>query len=90
MSPRSKKEYVEAVFMRYKQSTRKKKILILDELCATCGYHRKYAIQLLRRFKRFTKQKREEAVPNPLFQLARLSGFEGFAGQKPFIIKHHP
>jgi hypothetical protein len=22
--------------------------------------------------------------------LARLSGFEGFADQKPFIIKHHP
>ncbi len=55
MSPRSKREYVEAVFLRYKRSSRKTKTRILDEFCATCGYHRKYAIQLLRGFKRFAK-----------------------------------
>lgn len=57
MSPRSKREYVEAIFLRYKKASRQEKKSILDELCATCGYHRKHAIRLLRKFKRFTKPK---------------------------------
>ncbi len=58
MSPRSKREYIEAVHLRYKQASRGDRTLILNELCATCGYNRKYAIRLLRGYKRFTK-------PNP-------------------------
>jgi hypothetical protein len=57
MSPRSKKEYRETIFLRYKRATRKEKSRILDEFCATCGYHRKHAIRILRAFKRFTKPK---------------------------------
>jgi hypothetical protein len=57
MSPRSKREYVEAVHRRYKNASRSERTLILNELCATCGYNRKYAIRLLRGFKRFTKPK---------------------------------
>ena len=57
MSPRSKKEYVETIFLRYKQATREQKTLILDEFCATSGYHRKHAIRLLRNYKRFQKPK---------------------------------
>ena len=57
MSPRSKKEYVEAIFLRYKHASRKEKTTILNEFCTVCGYHRKYAIRLLKRFKRFTKPK---------------------------------
>jgi len=58
MSPRSKKEYLEAIFLRYKQTqTREQKTKILDEFCKVCGYHRKHAIRLLRHFKRFTKPK---------------------------------
>ena len=57
MSPRSKKEYIEAIFLRYKKVPSKEKTPILDEFCATCGYHRKHAIRLLRRFKRFIKPK---------------------------------
>ena len=60
MSPRSKKEYIEAIFLRYKKAPYKEKTIILDEFCATCGYHRKHAIRLLRRFKRFIKPKSEE------------------------------
>jgi hypothetical protein len=41
MSPRSKREYLEAVFLRYKGASRKQKTTILDELCAVSGYHRK-------------------------------------------------
>jgi hypothetical protein len=57
MSPRSKREYVEAIFLRYNKASRKEKTTILDQFCAVCGYHRKHAIRLLRGFKRFTKPK---------------------------------
>jgi hypothetical protein len=57
MSPRSKRECVEAVHRRYKNASRSERTIILNELCATCGYNRKYAIRLLRGFKRFTKPK---------------------------------
>ena len=57
MSPRSKKEYIETIFLRYKRAPYKGKTIILDEFCATCGYHRKHAIRLLRRFRRFIKPK---------------------------------
>jgi len=57
MSPRSKREYVDAVHRRYKNASRSERTIILNELCATCGYNRKYAIRLLRGFKRFTKPK---------------------------------
>ena len=57
MSPRSKRDYVEAVFLQYKHASRKEKTRILDQFCTVCGYHRKHAIRLLRGFKRFTKPK---------------------------------
>ena len=68
MSPRSKREYVEALFLRYKHASRKVKTGILDEFCATCGYHRKYAIGLLRGYKRFTKPKRKQRGRRPVYQ----------------------
>ncbi len=55
MSPRSKREYLEAFHVRYKKASRKGKSLILDEFCAISGYHRKHAIRRLRGFKRFTR-----------------------------------
>lgn len=60
MSPRSKKEYAEAVHKRYKHASRSEKKVILDEFCATTGYHRKYAIILLKGFKRFSKPVRKK------------------------------
>jgi hypothetical protein len=48
MSPQSKREYLETVFLRYKRASRKEKTAILDEFCSNCGYHRKYAIRVLR------------------------------------------
>ena len=67
MSPRSKKEYLEAIFLRYKSASKKQKSIILDEFCATSGYHRKHAIRLLRPFKRFTKHKPKKRGPKPLY-----------------------
>jgi hypothetical protein len=68
MSPRSKKEYVEITHWRYKNVSQKEKTVILDEFCATSGYHRKYAIRLLRGFKRFTKPKPKKRGPKPIYQ----------------------
>jgi hypothetical protein len=81
MSPRSKREYIwlkshlrDAIFVRYKHASRKAKTLILDEFCATSGYHRKHAIRVLSRrwlfsqwFKRFqkpTSQKKRGRPPS--------------------------
>jgi len=79
MSPRSKREYREAVHLRYKNATRHEKTAILDEFCATCGCHRKHAIRVLKRFKRFTKPKakrrgkpttyQNEAIGKPLKEI---------------------
>jgi hypothetical protein len=60
MSPRSKREYLEAIVTRYRRAARKEKAYILDEFCSVCGYHRKHAIRLLRRFKRFAKPKQKK------------------------------
>ena len=73
MSPRSKKEYVEAVFLRYKKASRREKTKILDEFCATSGYHRKHAIRLLRRFKRFTKPKGKRKGRPPVYDVDTLA-----------------
>ena len=79
MSPRSKREYREAVHLWYKNALRHEKTAILDEFCATCGCHRKHAIRVLKRFKRFTKPKvkkrgkpsvyQNEAVRKPLKEI---------------------
>jgi hypothetical protein len=37
MSPRPKKEYLDAVYLRYKYASRKDKSAILDEFCQVCG-----------------------------------------------------
>lgn len=47
MSPRSKRDMLRAVHARYQKASREVKSRILDEFCATTGYHRKYAIHLL-------------------------------------------
>lgn len=62
MSPRSKQEYLEAIYLRYKKASQKEKTTILDKFCLNCGYHRKHAIRLLTHFKRFTKSKPKKEV----------------------------
>ena len=47
MSQTSKRELVAAIRPRYTLGSRTAKQLVLDELVATTGYHRKYAIQVL-------------------------------------------
>lgn len=49
MGQQSKREYLESIYVRYRQSRRTEKQRILDEFMRVCGYHRKYAIGLLNR-----------------------------------------
>ena len=67
MSPRSKKEYIETIYLRYRDASRSKKGLILDEFCATLGYHRKHAIRALKKFKRFRKTKTRRPGRTPFY-----------------------
>ena len=48
MSQRSKREMIEAIRPRYLKANRAGKKQILDEFIATTGYHRKYAIRVLK------------------------------------------
>jgi len=47
MGKLARRAYLEAIRGRYVKSDRIGKAKILDEFCAVCGYHRKYAIRLL-------------------------------------------
>ena len=48
MSQRSKREMIEAIHPRYLKANKAGKEQILDEFIATTGYHRKYAIRVLK------------------------------------------
>jgi len=48
MSKRSKRELTEEIQPRYLKAKKAEKIKILDEFTAATGYHRKYAIKLLK------------------------------------------
>jgi hypothetical protein len=47
MKRSSRKDYLRRIYPRYRQASPLQKRRILDEFCANCGYHRKYAIRLL-------------------------------------------
>lgn len=47
MSRVSRRDYLRRIYPRYQQASGAEKQRILDEFCANCGYHRKYAIRLL-------------------------------------------
>jgi hypothetical protein len=47
MSHKEKKAYLAAIRKRYRKANKELKSKILDEFCAVCEYHRKYAINLL-------------------------------------------
>jgi hypothetical protein len=49
MSLSAKREALARIHGRYQRAGRPHKKIILDEFCATCGYHRKAAIRLLNR-----------------------------------------
>jgi hypothetical protein len=59
----SRREYLEAIRKRYRTASKVQKGIILDEFCATCGYHRKHAIRLLRDKRVRSAQRKPGAKP---------------------------
>ncbi len=58
MGKNERHAYLKAIRSRYRRAGNKTKVTILNEFCAVCGYHRKYAIRLLnQRGKLKTKQR---------------------------------
>lgn len=47
MGKNERQAYLKAIRTRYRRASKKSKATILNEFCAVCGYHRKYAIRLL-------------------------------------------
>jgi len=58
MTSMGRREYLRAIYDRYRRSSAAKKGTILNEFCRVCGFNRKYAIRLLR-------GPRPEAQPRP-------------------------
>mgnify|MGYP003558184672 FL=1 len=63
MGKQAKRAYLEAIMGRYRKADRAGKAKILDEFCAVCGYHRKYAIRLLGRKKSTSPRRRPGRRP---------------------------
>jgi len=47
MGKQERRAYLEAIRIRYRRARKAGKSAILNEFCAVCGYHRKYALRLL-------------------------------------------
>src|SRR3989304_1934279 len=47
MGKQERRAYLEAIRVRYRRARKAGKSAILNEFCAVCGYHRKYALRLL-------------------------------------------
>ena len=58
MGKNERQAYLKAIRSRYRRARKKTKAGILDEFCAVCGYHRKYAIRLLNQAVKTGKKRR--------------------------------
>lgn len=65
--PKAKEAYRQIVQPRYQRANRSIKKRILDEFCAVCGYHRKYAISLLKQPIRIKKAVSKKRGPKPKY-----------------------
>ena len=69
MSLQIRKGYLEGIRGRYERAGRPHKTKILDEFCATCGYHRKHALRLLN----WPAQPRKAPGPKSKYEIGRAS-----------------
>jgi hypothetical protein len=63
MGKNERQAYLKAIRARYQRASKKSKTGILDEFCAVCGYHRKYAIRLLNQRRRTQRRRRPGRKP---------------------------
>ena len=82
MGKNERQAYLKAIRSRYRRASKKAKAAILDEFCAVCGYHRKYAIRLLNQRRRIRQQRhpgRKPIYPSPeLLEYATLEWVDWF------------
>ncbi|HLN14971.1 MAG TPA: integrase [bacterium] len=65
MTPKAKREYLDAIRARYAAASRAVKSQLLTEACATLGYHRKAAIRAFARPPRTTPPCHRSGRPSP-------------------------
>jgi hypothetical protein len=63
MGKRERRAYLDAIRGRYRRAKKAGKTAILNEFCAVCGYHRKYALRLLAA--PFRRKKKSPQKPGP-------------------------
>ena len=63
MGKNERQAYLKAIRSRYCRAGKKAKVTILDEFCAVCGYHRKYATRLLNQRSKPRKKRRAYFEP---------------------------
>lgn len=68
MNYQAKEEYRRLIQPRYQRAKKTVKKRILDEFCAVCGYHRKYAISLLKKHVRIKKEAPKKRGAKPRYQ----------------------
>ena len=77
MSHKEKKAYLAAIRKRYRKGNKELKSRILDEFCAVCKYHRKYASNLLwqpfRKKRSKTKKRGKRSIYNQSYILEPLT-----------------
>ncbi len=69
MGKKSKREYLQEIYGRYKKAGLEGKKKILDEFCNVCSYHRKYAIKLLNQYPLYLYNHRLRSFRNELLNL---------------------
>ncbi len=62
MTLQEKRAYLKELRKRYQGAERTLQSKILDEFCAICGYHRKYAIRLIHKAPHKKKKKPGHAI----------------------------
>jgi hypothetical protein len=69
MGKPEQRAYLEPISARYRRACKGNKAEILNEFCAICGYHRKYALRLLSA--PFMRTKKPVGKPGPVFRYDR-------------------
>ena len=65
-----RRQVAKTIAKRYIKATKKEKKIILDEFCATFGYHRKSALRLLRRLALQPDMPNKKTGPKPYYSPA--------------------